>query len=81
MTTDDRSATHSAVIRTADGEMVGLGSRVFDYYDGHWGVIADISDGWFDHIRDEGSRGYLNGERVCVTIPRDNPYYTGKGNP
>jgi hypothetical protein len=64
------------MITTADGMTVGEGARVFDYYDGHWGTIKGIgSDGWFDHVRDGGGTGMLNGERVAVNVPRSNPYY------
>lgn len=30
------------IITTADGAHVGLGDRVFNYYDGRWGVIENI---------------------------------------
>jgi hypothetical protein len=71
-----RSASLHTAIRTADGKEVGEGDRVFDYYDGHWGIIGKIDDaGWFDHIRDEGGRGYLNGDRVAVNVPESNPLY------
>lgn len=64
-------------IRTADGQTVEPGDRVFDYYDGHWGVVGDDVDeeGWFTHHRDNGGRGLLNGERVAVVLPRTNPLY------
>jgi hypothetical protein len=72
-------------IVTADDFTVDEGSRVFNYYDGEWGTIGRIgNDGWFDHIREDGSRGsLLNGDRVCYRIPRSNPYYAefSSGNP
>lgn len=73
-------------ITTADGVTVSEGARVFDFYDGHWGVIRRIgSDGWFDHVREDTDpgRGFLNGERVCHRIPPGNPFYAryGAGNP
>lgn len=67
-------------IRTADGKEVGPGDRVFDYYDGHWGAVGEPDEqGWFDHHRDEGGRGYLNGDRVTTQIPPGNPYYESHG--
>jgi hypothetical protein len=64
-------------ITTADGYEVPEGTRVFNYYDGHWGTVGPIdSTGWFDHFPEDGGRGaYLNGERVCVEIPLGNPWY------
>jgi hypothetical protein len=65
-----------STVRTADNETVSTGDRVFNYYDGKWGTIGRIeTDGWFDHIADDGRSTSLNGERVCVTIPRGNPFY------
>jgi len=30
------------------------------------GVIVDIeSDGWFDFNHDDGTKAFLNGERIC----------------
>lgn len=72
-------------IITADGQTVVFGAKVFDYYDGHWGTVGMISDdGWFDHHRENGEgKGYLDGSRVCVRIPRRNPFFEshGSGNP
>jgi hypothetical protein len=72
-------------IRTADNKIATSGDRVFDYYDGHWGTIGQIisADGWFDHHREDGGRGYLDGNRVCAVIPPGNPFYEkyGFGNP
>jgi len=72
-------------ILTADGYTVTIGARVFDYYNGHWGTIGTLnsSSDWFDHHREDGGRGYLDGSRVCVRIPRGNPFYAshGSGNP
>lgn len=70
----------SITIVTADGTEVTEGARVFDFYDGHWGTVGTIdSEGWFDHYREDGGRGYLNGERVCVRIPSGNPFYASHG--
>jgi hypothetical protein len=30
------------LVTTADNALVGVGDRVFNYYDGRWGVIRDI---------------------------------------
>ncbi len=61
---------------TEDGVRVYEGSRVFDYYNGHWGVIENIDeDGWFEHARDNGIFCSLNGERVAVVVPSTNPFY------
>lgn len=64
-------------IVTADGKTVGEDDRVFNYYDGEWGTIRGIdAEGWFDHYREDGTRGaVLNGERVCVRIGPNNPWY------
>jgi hypothetical protein len=69
------------VVKTADGRLVTEGDRVFNYYDGEWGTVGRVgSDGWFDHIREDGTRGaLLNGERVCVVIPPGNPFYRSHG--
>ena len=41
------------------------GLRVYNYYDGFWGVVEDIrEDGWFTLRGDDGSRTSLNGTRV-----------------
>ena len=70
-------------IRTADNRLVGVGDRVFNYYDGHWGVIATEpdNDGWFDVVDHlSGRRMYLNGERICVVIPPGNPFFRSHGD-
>ncbi len=77
-----RSHRRTAIL-TADGVEVGDGDRVFNYYDGAWGTITNIDppnsytngDPWFTLKQDDGSRATLNGERVCVIIPRGNPFY------
>lgn len=56
-------------VRTADAKFVGEGDRVFNYYDGKWGVIrvgSLASDGWFDLDQDDGSSALLNGERIST---------------
>lgn len=41
------------------------GSRVYNYYDGKWGVVHDIKEnGWFLLEHDDGTRAVLNGARV-----------------
>ena len=76
MTSNEQTITST---RAACGATITTGTRVFDFYDGHWGTVGDFDqwngDGWFDHHRDNGTRGYLNGERVAVVLPRGNPYY------
>lgn len=63
-------------VTTADGKHAREGDRVFDFYDGHWGTIGEIDEqGWFHHLRDEGGRGVLNGERVAFVLPTANPYF------
>lgn len=63
-------------ILTEDGREVSEGDTVFDYYNGYWGIITDIdSQGWFYHVREEGGKCLLNGQRVCVRIPPGNPFY------
>ena len=63
-------------VRTADNKTVAKGARVFNYYDGKWGVVGRIdTDGWFDHTDDSGKVTSLNGERVCSVIPKGNPFY------
>ena len=64
-----------STIRTEDGVTLQEGDRCFDYYNGRWGVIERIdSDGWFTH-RSDARTTSLNGERVCVRLPRSNPFY------
>lgn len=62
-------------IKTADGKTVGLGDRVFNYYDRKWGVIATMpgqyDDGWFDLKQDDGTTALLNGERIAKDLPRN----------
>jgi len=52
---------------TADGEPVEVGSLVFNYYDRAVGVIATAPDeaGWFDLRQNDGTKAYLNEERIC----------------
>lgn len=55
-------------ITTEDRVQVLPGARVFNYYDRKAGFIAAVgadSAGWFDVIQDDGTRAYLNGERIC----------------
>lgn len=54
-------------IITEDGVEVIPGDRVFNYYDRKWGWIVEAPDsaGWFDVKHDDGTTGYLNGERIC----------------
>lgn len=53
---------------TADGFTVGIGSRVFNYYDREWGHIKrhDYFPDWFEFEADSGRVRSLNGERVSV---------------
>ena len=59
-------------IVTADNHHVGVGDRVFNYYDGWWGVIRTIDDdGWcvVERIERGGGAKSLNGERLSVARP------------
>lgn len=53
--------------RLSDGSTATTGDRVFNYYDRYPVTLGPVdSDGWFDTIRDDGTRGpMLNGERLC----------------
>lgn len=75
ITTSEESTMRE--VWTADGRKVTEGARVFNYYDGKWGTITELDDqGWFFHVPEDGSRGAcLNGERVAVVVPRNNPFY------
>lgn len=55
-------------VTTANGVVVRPGDRVFNYYDGKWGVIQDDIDaqGWFTHVQEDGGRHTLNGERIST---------------
>lgn len=73
------------VIRTEDGEDVTVGSRVFCYYDGHWGTIQAIvdertgrgelgaanrnQDYWADVQCDDEHSRSYNGQRLAVRDP------------
>ena len=50
-----------------DGTSATEGDRVFNYYDREPVTIgADDGEGWFDTIRDDGTRGkLLDGSRCC----------------
>lgn len=58
-------------IITEDGQKVAKGDRVFNYYDGIWGVIIDDpdSEGWFRLRQDNGATKSLNGSRICTYEP------------
>lgn len=59
-------------VMTEDAKEARKGDRVFNYYDGKWGVIGDIdSDGWFTLVHDDGTRATLNGERVATYNPQE----------
>lgn len=55
------------VVTTADGHEVTIGDRVFSHYSMREGYIRESIgfDGWFDLVYEDGSRDYLNGERIC----------------
>lgn len=46
------------------------GMRLYNYYDGEWGVVEFNShteeDGWFYLRQDDGSKALLNGVRVST---------------
>lgn len=51
---------------TEDGIEVGVGTRVYNYYDMEPGEIAaDAGQGWFDFRSDAGKVTLLDGSRVC----------------
>jgi hypothetical protein len=65
-----RSETKSVL--SADGRELKEGDRAFNYYDCKWGVIGELSrstDGWFDFKHDDGTRAFLNGERISANKP------------
>ena len=54
------------MVKTEDGIKLEAGERAFNYYGRKPGVIGDIeSDGWFDFNHDDGTKAFLNGERIC----------------
>ena len=60
-------------IVTEDGKTVHEGDRVYNYYDGKWGVIRVNTlarDGWFDLDQEDGTRAYLDGSRIATYNPR-----------
>jgi hypothetical protein len=70
MTTEDKL---QGMIETADGQLVSKNDRVYNYYDGWWGVIKEDPDneGWF-WCEEEGGGGrgkQLNGERIATYRP------------
>lgn len=58
-------------IVTADRKIVHQGDRVYNYYDGEWGIIASEPDreGWFDFTDDNDRTKTLNGERITSLRP------------
>lgn len=76
--------TPTEKILTEDGKLVGVGDRVYCYYDAKWGVIDRIEDThgsansradnrnqvlWADVTCDDGSKGYYNGQRLSTHKP------------
>lgn len=55
-----------------DRTPIAEGDRLFNYYDGKWGVVGDIDsrDGWFDFHHDDGTTTTLNGVRVSTKEPK-----------
>jgi hypothetical protein len=59
-------------IVTADGKIVNVGDRVYNYYDCFWVIITGTpwEDGWFQTTKEDGTRGpILNGERISTYVP------------
>lgn len=68
-------------VRTEDGQWVGEGDQVFDYYNMAPGVVGRIegehravyhdplmqgsTDPWFTVTHDNGAQKTLNGQRIC----------------
>ena len=50
---------------------IKLGDRLFNYYDGKWGIVGEeaASDGWFRFDHDDGTYAILNGVRVSTVDP------------
>lgn len=62
-----QSADDSQSVVLADGVLARDGDRVFSHYSMRQGTLK-VSfgfDGWHDLIYDDGTRDYLNGERMC----------------
>lgn len=56
-------------ITLADGTEATTGDRVFNYYDRFPVTLTTYDDGWYDTLKDDGSRGpMLNGERLCSLV-------------
>lgn len=59
----------------ADGHKARCGDRVYNYYDGWYGVLGCIDrieredDPWVHLTRDDGRYQLLNGERMCLRRP------------
>ena len=64
-------ASDSPELTTEDTrEPIHEGDRLFNYYDGKWGVVVKIEyDNWFEFKHDDGGRVWLNGVRVCTKEP------------
>ena len=63
-----------ATLLLEDGTYAGLGDRVFNYYDGKWGVIITPPkdyDGWVDVRHDDGTQAFLNGQRMASYNPKN----------
>lgn len=55
---------------TEDGYRFEVGDRLFNYYDGKWGVVGEIdAQGWFTFFQDDGSSATLNSVRVAGRRP------------
>lgn len=58
---------------TEDGFPFKVGDRLFNYYDGKWGVVAEESradaGGWFYFDHEDGTRVMLN----CVRVAKNEP--------
>jgi hypothetical protein len=57
-----------SVIITEDGKVLKEGDRAYDYYNmkpGKIGKLDSLQSGWFDFYHDDGTRCFLNGQRIC----------------
>jgi hypothetical protein len=66
------------------GHVAEQGERVYNYYD-HFPVtlLEEDRDGWWDTIKDDGTRGpLLNGERMCsLETARQKGWYDATNDP
>ena len=58
---------NTITITTEDGATATKGDRLYNYYDMKPGTIGRMEhDGWFEFNHEDGTRSFLNGQRVCT---------------